>query len=408
MKCPYPTYEDCMSESKAIAQLQPELVKYEEIGVSAKGRPIPLLTITDPAIPAERKSVFLVSGGTDGDEEVGRAVSLGLARALLEPQHRVHLQRQIVLVVPVTNPDGTAENLPDSLGNGSGIPAHQVHLPGKPPATAEGRAMRALVETWIPDAHFDFHGLAGGGMGDNMYLYPTVNNKWSIPVLYEVAREMADAGARAGYPQDCRPRLWWDPRHNLPGWLARNHSAFCMVMEGTENYYPIEDSVRAGLSRMLRLMDIGEETRFFQTHPNYPCDIVSGGPMGALMPFGDNYAARRKSRRDMSQMILEGVPQFGRRACDRGWTAEIELQIEDAVKTFPEGLVIQATIDRRATIKDVRWHDHVLESKLWSMWTTQAGIVVRAVVPEAPKKGSNVLGIHYDVPFKRHVEPDER
>lgn len=281
MNCPYPTYDDVMNECKSISSLAPLLVSYEEIGLSAKGRPIPLLTITDRDFPNENKRVVLVSGGTDGNEEVGRAINLGFARALLEPKNRGHLQKQVVLIVPVTNPDGTVLNLPDREGNGSGICATKVHMPGVPPATPEGRVMRDLVEKWIPDAHFDFHGLAGGGMGDMAYLYPTVNNKWTIPVLFEVAKEIEIVGVKAGFPQN-RPQLWWEPRYNLPGWLARNHSSFCMVLESTENYYPIEESVRGGVVRLLRLLEIGEEVRFFQYHANYPCDVVSGSRMAAL------------------------------------------------------------------------------------------------------------------------------
>ena len=235
---PYPNYEDTMHESREIAALHPGLATYTEIGKSEEDRPLPLLTITDPGIPAAHKSVFLLSGGTDGSEEVGRAVALGLARALLEPQHRTHLQRQVVLVAPVTNPDGCVRNHPDKAGNARGVPATEVHLQDRPPATAEGRAMRAFVEEWIPDAHIDFHGLAGGGMGDCAFLYPTVNAKWSIPILMEVEMELEEAGARAGFPQQGRPRLWWEPRYNLPGWLARNYSSFCMVVEARRTTTP--------------------------------------------------------------------------------------------------------------------------------------------------------------------------
>ena len=402
MNCPYPTYEDVMNECKSFSSLAPLLVSYEEIGLSAKGRPIPLLTITDRDFPNENKRVVLVSGGTDGNEEVGRAINLGFARALLEPKNRVHLQKQVVLIVPVTNPDGTVLNLPDREGNGSGICATKVHMPGVPPATPEGRVMRDLVERWIPDAHFDFHGLAGGGMGDMAYLYPTVNNKWTIPVLFEVAKEIEIVGVKAGFPQN-RPQLWWEPRYNLPGWLARNHSSFCMVLESTENYYPIEESVRGGVVRLLRLLEIGEEVRFFQYHANYPCDVVSGSRMGALMPFGDDFTARRKSRRDISQMILEGVPSFGRQGNDYNWTASLKLPINDTVKTFPEGLVFQTTIDGRAKIKNVFWHDSQLKESEWQSWQTEAGVVVRAIVNGKPKLGDNFLKIKYEVPFKRHV-----
>lgn len=405
MKTPYPDYDDVMKESREIAAAHPEFAAYSEIGNSEEGRPMPLLTITDPQIPTADKSVFLLSGGTDGSEEVGRAVALGMARTLLEPQHRELLRRQVALVVPVTNPDGCVRNQGDSAGNALGIPATEVHLQDRPPATAEGRNMRALAEEWIPDAHVDFHGLAGGSMGDCSYLYPTVNSKWAIPILMGAELEMEEAGAGAGFPQQGRPRLWWEPRHNLPGWLARNHSSFCMVVEGTENYYPIEDSVASGVVRLLTFMKLGEQMRWFNDFPNYPCDVVNGGRMGAIMAYGKNYTERRKSRRDISQMILQGVPELGRALCDYDWTAVIRFKVEETVKTLPQGMRFKATIDRRATIKEVLWQDHRLEPGLWSRQMTPAGIVVTADVPEKPRHGRNELSIRYEVPFKRHVTP---
>ena len=401
MATPQPNCEDTIRESREIADSSAGMATYEEIGQSEEGRPIPLLTLTDPAIPAEDKSVFLVTGGTDGNEETGRAVALALARTLTEPQHRVHLQRQVILVVPNTNPDGCAR---DQAGNANGLVGVEVYLFDSEPRSAEGRAMRALVDEWIPDAHVDFHGLAGGAMGDYSFLYPTVNRKWSIPVLVKISQELDDVASRAGFPQQGRPRVWWEPRTSLPGWVARNHSAVCMVVETTENYYPLEDSVRSGVVRLMRMIEIGEDMWFFQNVPNYPCDVVSGGRMGALMPYGTDYTQRRQCRRDISQMIIEGVPWFGRMECDYDWTAVIRLPVEDSVKTFPPGLAFQATLDRRAEIRKVLWHDHELEPQLWSVRREQAGLVVRAEVPEPPRRGQNDLSIQYDVPFRRHVD----
>ena len=98
MTTPYPDYDDVVRESHEIAEANPELATYSEIGESEEGRPMPLLTVTDPAVPTEEKSVFLLSGGTDGSEEVGRAVALGMARALLQPENRIHLERQVTLI----------------------------------------------------------------------------------------------------------------------------------------------------------------------------------------------------------------------------------------------------------------------------------------------------------------------
>lgn len=404
-EAPYPTYDECISESIALAKSNSENIKYEEIGKSNKGRPIPLMTVTDSSVPIEEKSVFLMSGGTDGNEEVGRAIALAFAKELCDPKYKDRLKKHHVLIVPVTNPDGTVENLKDSLGNGNGIRAGLVHMPDKEPATEEGKVMRQLVDEFIPDAHIDYHGLAGGSMGDTSYLYPTINSKFSIPTLYEVNRRIEEAAGQKGYPQQGWPRLWWDTRYNLPGWLARNYSSFCMVMEGTENYNPIEDSQGSGVTRLLKLMDIAEETGFFQDQPNYPCDLISGSRMGALMSSGDNYSARRKSRRDCSQMIVEGVPWFGRVENDYNWEAVIRLPVNEDVKTLPEALSFKLLLDKRVSIKKVLWHDHELEEECWSIEETTEGHLIRATISEAPKKGENIFKVKYDAPFKRHVEP---
>ncbi|PCJ56105.1 MAG: hypothetical protein COA79_19990 [Planctomycetota bacterium] len=402
---PYPTYDDIINKSMEIAKGNSNIVTYEEMGKSAKGRPIPLMTITDSSVPLEEKRVFLMSGGTDGDEEVGRAIALAFAEELCDNKYAERLKKHHVLVVPVTNPDGTFYNIKDSLGNGNGIGANKVHLQGKEPATEEGKVMRQLVEEFIPDAHIDYHGLAGGSMGDTSYLYPTINSKFSISTLYEVNRIIEDAASQKGFPQQGTPRLWWEARNNLPGWLARNYSTLSMVMEGTENYNPIEDSQSSGVIRLLKLMDIAEEKEFYQDFPNYPCDLISGSKMGALMSSGDDYSARRKSRRDCSQMILEGVPWFGRIENDYDWNAIIELPINDDVKTLPDTLSFKLLLDKRAEIKNVLWQDHNLEDNLWSIEETVEGKIVRAKVPEAPKIGKNFLKVQYDSPFKRHVQP---
>lgn len=403
MATPYPTYEDMMNDSMALAKAHSDLVSFEEIGKSEQGRPMGLLTITDHSIDRKNKSVFLLMGGTDGNEEVGRAAVMGFAREIIKPQYRDHLRKQIILIVPVTNPDGTVAELPDHMGNGNGICASKVHPQGEPPRTQEGRVLRELVSKWVPDACVDFHGLAGGGMGESMYLYPTVNNKWSIPILFDAAKEINQAGAAAGFTQDGRPRLWWEPRYNIPGFLARNYSSFCMVYEGTENYYPIEDSVKSGVVRLLKFIEWGERMHYFQLHPNYPCDVISGGYMGALLSYGENYEERRLNRRDVSQMIMEGVPTFGRKSCDNNWVATIELPIEAHVKTLPKGMIFRAALDKRVSIKKVTWFDHNLENKFWKIDQFDFGQVVTATIHEKPKHGSNQLQIHYESPFKRHV-----
>ena len=107
-------------------------------------------------------------------------------------------------------------------------------------------------------------------------------------------------------------------------------------------------------------------------------------------------------------MIIEGVPHFGRGAADRDWTAAVAFPVEDVVKTLPDGIAVQATIDRRADVKEVKWNGKVLEHGAWRTWTDEVGVVVRAEISEPPVKGENGLAVRYEVPFKRHAEPRKR
>ena len=240
-------------------------------------------------------------------------------------------------------------------------------------------------------------------MGESMYLYPTVNDKWSRQLLYYVANELQLACAESGFTIDGTPKLHVVPRYNLPGWLARNYSTFSMILESTENYYPLEDNVRSGLVRLSRLLEISEKYNNFQVYQNYPCDLISGNYMGALLSYGNDYEKRRKSRKAMTQMILEGVPRFGRKACDHHWQAVIELPLNKEVNTLPEGLTFRATLDRRAEVKSVFWGDQCLEDHLWNLDKINMGMIVTANIPESPKIGLNQLKINYETPFKRHV-----
>lgn len=408
MVAPSPTYEEVVQESVEIAKQFSEHVTYQEIGLSEKGRPLPLMILTNPKLDNKNKKVLLLTGGVDGDEEVGRAVNIAFAKWLLKSENVHYLDSQVILIAPCCNPDGAVDNLPNKMGNGTGFHPSQLYVPGKEPATPEAKAMMKLVQEWIPDCCIDYHGLAGGGMGENMFLYSTVNDKYSRPLLFDVARQLCDVCAAAGFTIDGGPKLHVEPRWNLPGWLAKNYSTFSMILEGTENYYPIEDSIQSGLIRLQKLLEISEEKRKFHLYENYPCDLICGNFMGAIFPYGENYQERRESRKDISQMIMEGVPTFGRKACDHNWEAVVHLPLTEKVKTLPKGLVFRATIDKRASIKGVLWNGNQIEKNKWKIENFDMGQVVTAVIDGSPNIGENELVITYDVPFKRHVTVEKK
>ena len=100
MTGPSPTYEEVMNASFELANNKKEFVTYQEIGLSAKGRPLPLLIITNQKVALKDKKVFLLTGGVDGNEEVGRAVNIAFAQWVLQEENQHYLNSQVILVAP--------------------------------------------------------------------------------------------------------------------------------------------------------------------------------------------------------------------------------------------------------------------------------------------------------------------
>jgi len=404
-----PTYEEVMQACESLAQSHRECVKLEEIGRSEEGRPIPLLKITDSSVPQSAKPIFFVTGGLHGSEEAGRAVTIAFAQWLTEPQNKTHLERQLFLIAPCVNPDGAIR---DIYHNAKDVNVGRAFPVYAEPLSSEARAAWDVARKYTPDAVIDCHGLAGGSMGDGEHIYTGYGTNFCLKAIMSVVEEMDHAAELAGFPQR-EPGLQ-DYRTAPPDTLPRRslfelHS-FGFVVETTEGYYPIGESARSGLVRLAKFVEMGERIHFFQPYPNYPCDVVTGDSMGALMPYGGDYDIRRKNRALATKMIYEGVPFFGRDAYDKGHVARVTMPVEEKVKTFPQGIVVQLTIDRRAVAKEVCWNGRRLEKdKPGNGWSVRAqfnGIVVRAEIPEPPKHGKNVLEVVYDAPFKPHVNPE--
>lgn len=403
-----PTYEEVMSDAHAIAKEHSDIVSVDEAGRSEEGRPIPLLTVTDGTVSKQNKTVLFLTGGTHGCEEVGRAITLELVRWLTEPQNRLHIERQVFLIIPCVNPDGAVLN---SYHNARDVNIYKAFPPWAEPTTAEGRAVWSVGKEWIPDGYADCHGLAGGAMGDSEYIHTGYGPDFGFASAMYVTQEMNRAAHLAGFPQRTPSIMGLrdESKNSIPDKFVSEFHTFSLTVETTENYYPLTDSIRSGLARLTKLVEMGERIHCFQPYPNYPTDVITGNEVGALMPYGADYESRRQNRRLATMMIHEGVPQFQRQAADKGRVARVAMKVEDGVKNRPEGVAIQLTIDRRAVIVDAKWNGKKLKAEKqgdgWTSWMTEAGIVVRAEVLDPPKIGENLLEVAYKVPFKPHVEP---
>ena len=402
-----PGYAEIISRSRRLANASRHVV-FEEIGPSEQGRPIPGLTLGDPG---RDLPLIMVTGGTHGCEEVGRATAMAFAEWLAGPGAR-WLKKMSAIVVPCVSPDGSIAN---SYHNAKDVNIYHSYGFGKTATTAEGRAVEAVAMALLPDCCVDCHGLAGGGMGSCEYLHPRLPGSMGLQFSYAVAAEMDAAANKAGFPQQHPPMegKFRNEKGPLCDKLASETNALCFTLETTEHYYPLADAVHSGLTRLQKLVEIGTRTDFNQPYPGFPCDTITGGQMWALMAFGTTYRQRRLSRPLTIAPILESMTNYMRQGADRGRAATITLDFEKEAKTFPEGVVFQAALDPRCRIKGVtfEWPDGT-RGKVppgegafgYVVWQEHGnGIpLVRVSIDRPPTNGANTVRIAYSAPFKAH------
>ncbi len=112
-------YADVINFIAELQRQSPHL-RLESIGVSAEGRQVPLLVIGNPlpATPSslayDRRAVVYIQANIHAGEVEGKEASLMLARDLLLSKDLPYLDRLIVLIAPLFNPDGNEKISPEN------------------------------------------------------------------------------------------------------------------------------------------------------------------------------------------------------------------------------------------------------------------------------------------------------
>jgi hypothetical protein len=398
-----PTYEEAVAAVHNAAKNHPDVVHADLIGHSTEGRELWLAKVTNPAIDDERKDVLLIVGGTHGCEETGRAATMALLEWLCSPQGRPHLDRLVILLCTCANPDGTVQN---SYAKPDGTNLYLAYPFRQDPIAPEAAALWHAAKDWIPHCVVDVHGLAGGAMRESIYIIPGLDSGMHRRIGYCLTERLSAEAEAAGFPQrgGYMSGQFRNPQGNIASKFVSEDNALGYTLEMTENYYPLDWSVRSGMARLQKLLAIPSQRWYWHPYEGFPCDIISGHGMQMFMAHGATPGQRRRNRRQLMWAIEHGLTRIERLSPDRDGAAHIQLSTEPDVNPahMPDRYAIQIRLIPSAKIKSVLLENDELPPAAdhgWQSWPDEHAILLRINVMRQLQPGLTRLTVRYEAPF---------
>lgn len=197
------SYDDVMRVANGIVASS-ALARYESFGTTEEGRAMPLLVLSEPAVPTPEaarrlgRPIVFIQANIHAGEVEGKEASLILARRLTSGDLKPLLKQLVVLIAPIYNADGnerlsvtnrTAQNGPaggvGTRENAKGLDLNRDYMKLD---TAEARALVGLLNLWDPHVAIDLHTTNGSYHGFHLTYSPSLNPN-ADPRLIALARE---------------------------------------------------------------------------------------------------------------------------------------------------------------------------------------------------------------------------
>jgi len=316
------------------------------IGKSYPGNiDVPAVFITNRDIPDKDKQVAIITLTRHGQEVGTRVTAPEILNYLASDDAKKIRDTQLVIVVPVVNPEGFIQNKFNSLLTGL--------------TKNERRVLGPFFSKYIPDVIMDYHSLGRweGSFydhGDMSVIVPANTTKWGMDeqIHQYLAHKMVDAAENAGYPyeihtlediycyyfggrnignaawtpikektyllttqspydgydapflDDVQPEKRLQPVKGYSGYTNyTNGPAYRKwhpVVFGIEtNHWSMTDAgdiAVSGLMPAKELLKIGSSRLSWEKDRGYPTNIVRGDFRMSIRSIGENDAERRASR----------------------------------------------------------------------------------------------------------------
>jgi hypothetical protein len=376
----WPSFESLQAQLEQWQRDHPRFFSLQTRGRSAQGRALLSARITDPGAADEQKEHVVVTCLHSGIERSGTTSAFAIMEWLLseDPVAREVRRRQVVVFMPIVNPDGYVLGTHATTTGGDPYGGWTLDGPRAPDTTPESVAVQQLMDLYQPEVHADIHGLDlsfpgymslenSGASYSNLALRP-----WDS----RIAEAMDEAALEEGFPserleQDAE-RLFWGPElepisHQLWSGRPRPYAAlYCYSRYHSLVLASEAMWTRSGFLRHRRLLEIGNAVQPGEHYPGYPTRVVMSNTLHQLVAYGATAAERRRSRVELwgkQRGIVHGMvnpqktglaayvcatsPEGARRLGDRslkGFLANLDghpavepQPIRDLFADYPEG-----------------------------------------------------------------------
>ncbi len=286
----YPPFEELQPRLEQWQRQYPDLINVRVVGTTAQGRPLFVVRLTDTTVPDEVKEHIVITDTHSGSERSGATTVFYLMKWLLsgEPRAREILRRQVVVCIPVVNPDGYEAG---TQRNTLGLDPHTdwiVEGPDTGPKEAtknpEAVAVQGVLDEYKPEAYIDVHG--------DFVSYP---GSWMIEgaVTYDrdVNRLMDEAALSEGYPSTYAEPILPNSTRTAVG-----NQAYAVHRYRTLSGEVVSAWERSGFLRLRRLLEVGNEIWPGEYYPGHPVQVISSYVFNMVTAYGQSAAERRLSR----------------------------------------------------------------------------------------------------------------
>ena len=319
----YQWLDEWVAKNKSVA-------RKEVIGKSPDHWDIPAIFITNENVSNDDKQIGVITLARHGQELGARVVGPEIIRYLCSNDAEEIRKTQLVIVVPVANPEGFVSNE---------FRSSMTSL-----TKTERVVLGGLFKTYPPDMMIDFHSLgktAGSKFdrGDMEVIIPANTTRWAMDeqIHQYVAREMQKAAESEGWPyeihtlEDLATYYFGDPRIGNMPWSHLKEKVYLLHMQdfydnyhipeedqytnytcgpaylkwhtlvfGMEtNHYALSrggDIALSGLAPCSTLLKMGSTRLPWEKDKGYPVNILHGDFRVSIRPVGKNVSERRASR----------------------------------------------------------------------------------------------------------------